>query len=143
MDYPRMMDKEHPPTPKEMLQTVGSASALWLALRQFLAMSYDIVPETVFGGKKYGWTVHYRKGGRTLCDLYPEQNAFTVLVVLGKAEAAQALDRLNEFSPQVRSIIENTPPLHDGRWLWIRPSSLDDIACIETLLTLKRKPKKP
>jgi hypothetical protein len=142
MEFERMLNRECPPTPDEMVRTIGKAGALWVALRAFVEASYDIAPEVIFGGRKYGWQLHYRKGGRTLCDLYPERDTFTVLVVLGRQECEQALARIHEFSPNVRAVFEMTPPLHDGRWLWIRPSSVDDIASLATLLTIKRKPKK-
>jgi hypothetical protein len=142
MNYLRMLDKEHQPTPEEMVQTVGDASPLWTELHSFIESHYDILPEVIFGGKKYGWTVHYRKGGRTLCYLYPEEGAFTVLIVLGKLETEQALAKLHGFSSGVRGVIENTASLHDGRWLWLRPLSLDDVSSIESLLTIKRKPEK-
>ena len=50
------------------------------------------------------------------------------------------IDKLNS---QVRSLFENTEQLHDGRWLWIRVLSKNDIESIKLLLHAKRKPKKP
>lgn len=138
----RMLDKERQPTPQEMTQMVGAASGLWAALQTFIGQNYAIPPEVIFGGGKYGWQLHYRRGGRTLCDLYPERGGFTVLVVLGKQESGQMLARLDEFSPELRRVIDSTQPFHDGRWLWIRPTSAEDVAGVETLLTIKRKPKR-
>ncbi|MFN8376422.1 MAG: DUF3788 domain-containing protein [Anaerolineae bacterium] len=141
MTAQRMLDKHHPPTSAEMMAIIGSRSPLWADLRQCIEKDYDIPPEILFGGKEYGWLIHYRKGGRTLCDLYPEHGAFTVLVVLGKQETQQALAQLDTLSAAVRHSIENTTPLHDGLWLWLKPDVPDDIASIKTLLRLKRKPK--
>jgi hypothetical protein len=142
MEHERMLNRECQPTPDEMAQMIGERAKLWAELRAFVASSYDIPPEVIFGGKKYGWQLHYRKGGRTLVDLYPERDAFTVLVVLGKQESEQAVARIDTLSPNVRAVFEATPPLHDGRWLWIRPSTEADVISIEVLLTIKRKPKK-
>lgn len=142
MEHERMLNRECQPTMDEMVQTVGSVSGLWTELQRFVENSYDISPQVIFGGRNYGWQLQYRKGGRTLCNLYPERGSFTVLLVLGKHESEYALNRLNELSPGVRSVFESTPPLHDGRWLWIRPSNRDDLTSVETLLTIKRKPKK-
>lgn len=143
MNEGRLLDKEHPPTLDEMAQTVGQALAVWQELRRYVETSYDLAPEVIYGGRKYGWQLHYRKGGRTLCDLYPETNALTVLIVLGKQEAEAALAQIDRLSPDVRRVFETTPPLHDGRWLWLHPASLEDASSIQMLLSLKRKPKKP
>jgi inhibitor of KinA sporulation pathway (predicted exonuclease) len=145
MAYERMLDKTHQPGEADMLGCIGQlVSECWIALDQFLRETYQVEPELKFGGTKYGWVLSYRKGGRPLCDLYPENGAFTVLIVLGGKEAAQALAELDSFGPTVRGYLENTPAYHDGRWLWIRVQQSRDIADIQRLLLMKRKPaRKP
>jgi hypothetical protein len=142
MDYPRLLDPSHQPTDEDMAAAIGRAEG-WLALRQYIEKSYDCPPEVIFGGKNYGWMVRYRKSGKTLCTLYPEQDAFTALVVLGGKDADQALSMLEEFSPRVRAVIENTEQLHDGRWLFIRVLDPDEVEDVKKLLAIKRRPRKP
>jgi len=141
MSYERMLYKEHQPSEEEILNTIGQTAA-WINLRQYIEENYDFVPELVFYAKRYGWTIRYRKSGKTLCSLFPESGAFSVLVVLGKKEAEKALSMLDEFSPGVRAELEGTEQLHDGRWLWIRVLSVDIAHDIKELLRLKRKPSK-
>ena len=33
-----------------------------------------------------GWNVKFKKSGKTLCTVYPRENYFTVIVVIGKKE---------------------------------------------------------
>jgi hypothetical protein len=88
LDLPRMTDKSHKPSGEEMVEFIGEpAKQAWGAMQRFLEEHYDFVPETVFYGEKYGWTVRYRKSGKTLCSLFPERGGFTVLVVLGGKES--------------------------------------------------------
>ena len=141
MGYERMLNKERQPTEEEMLDTIGQTAA-WLDLRQYLEENYDFTPELVFYGKKYGWTVRYRKSGKTLCSLFPEKGAFTALVVLGKKEAGKALAMLDEFSPGVRTLLGGAEQLHDGRWLWIRVLTIAEANDIKELLRVKRRPRK-
>ena len=54
----------------------------------------------------------------------------------------KALAMLDEFGPEVRTVLENTEQLHDGRWLWIRVLSVDDAGDVKKLLRLKRRPRK-
>lgn len=141
MSYERMLDKAHQPTEEEILNTIGETAA-WLNLKQYIEENYDFAPELVFYAKNYGWTIRYRKSGKTLCSLFPEEGAFSALVVLGKKEAGKALSMSDEFGPNVRTVLENTEQLHDGRWLWIRVLSSDDADDVKKLLRVKRKPKK-
>ena len=136
-----MLDNDHQPSNNEILKTIGKKSA-WNKLQIYINDNYDFKPETVFYGKKYGWTVRYRKSGKTLCSLFPEKSAFTVLIVLGKKEVEKVLTIIDELSSNVRNLINNTEQLHDGCWLWIRIQELAEIMDIMKLLNVKKKPKK-
>lgn len=148
--HERMMDKTAQPSDADMVNAIGQPMAeAWTDLRQFLAETYGITPVFNSGGKKYGWNLQHRIGGRPLCEMYPEYGSFTALVILGKAEMEQALERLDTFGPVVRQALVETPRYHDGCWMYIRVS--DPLTCrqdaedIEQLILIKRKPprKKP
>jgi hypothetical protein len=142
-DFPRMKDGTHKPTEKEMVAFIGErARKAWLEIRRFIEDSYDLMPETVFYGAKYGWTVRFRKSGKTLCSLFPEKGGFTVLLVLGKKESDKALEMKDELSLKTHKLIKETEQLHDGRWLWIRLLNTKDADDLKKLLQMKRKPKK-
>ena len=118
MSFERMLDKEKMPTAKDIADYLGKdAAEAWGDLTAFLAENYNFTPETVFGGKKYGWAWKYRKGGRTLTCLFPEHGAFTVLVVLGGKEMEKHADILADLSPATRIQLDNTKQYHDGKWL--------------------------
>lgn len=138
-----MTDKANQPSEDEMTNFIGEpARRAWLEIRKFIEDHYDIMPETIFGGAKYGWGVRYRKSGKTLCSLTPEKGAFTVLIVLGKKESEKALSTRDELSSKINKLIETTKQLHDGRWLWIRLSTTSGTEDVKKLLQIKRKPKK-
>ncbi len=139
MSYERMLAKDNQPTDKEIFKTIGNTTH-WLELRQYLESSYGLAPDLVNYGK-HGWTIRYRKSGKTLCSLFPEKGAFTVLVVLGKKEAEKALSIMDQFNAAVRKLLDDADQRNDGRWLWIRVQKQSDIISIKELLELKRKPK--
>ena len=139
MEFERMLNEDHDPTEKEILATIGVAD-LWLDLNQYLDQRYDFLPDQVFYGKKYGWTIRYRKSGKTLCSLFPESGAFTALVVLGRKEGEKASQILDELSPATRKLIESAKQLHDGKWLWIRVLEPAHVEDVKRLLATKRKP---
>lgn len=142
-ESPRMMDKAREPTEEEMMSFVGEkAKAAWTELRQFIEDNYDFMPETVFYGAKYGWTVRYRRSGKTLCSLFPEKGGFSVLLVLGRKDSEEALSMRDELSTRMNTILRSTEQLHDGRWLWIRIMAINDVDDVKKLLQTKRKPKR-
>lgn len=141
-DFHRMIDKTREPTEEEMARFIGEqAREPWLEIRRFIEDRYDLTSETIFYGMKYGWTVRYRKGGKTLCSLFPEKGGFTILVVFGKKESEKALSIRDELSPKIQKILGNTEQLRDGRWLRIRLLTTNDTNDIKKLLQIKRKPK--
>ena len=139
MEFVRLLDEDHEPSEEEILAAIG-AGDLWLDLKEYIDQSYDFVPELIFYGKKYGWTIRYRKSGKTLISLFPEQGAFTALIVLGKKEGEKAAERLDELSPATRKLMRSVKQLHDGKWLWIRILEPTHVEDVKRLLATKRKP---
>jgi len=142
------MDQKHTsnhncePTEKQLLKLLDKKAALWSDLREYLIDHYpQCIPIFTIEGKDAVYTIRYRKGGKTLVTLYPADKALTVLVVLGKKEVAKVEQFENKLSKKIRELFNNTNQLHDGRWLWIRPSTQKDIASIKMLLNIKRRPK--
>ena len=139
----RLSDRNQKPGQKEIYNAIGSeAKKAWKCIQDFLKKNYDIEPETVFYGANYGWNIRYRKSGKTLCSLFPEENAFSVLIVFGKKEVERATGMLINFDKDIQDIILNTEQLHDGKWLWIRVNKIEEIDDIKKLILIKRKPAK-
>ncbi len=141
-EFERLIDKTIEPSEEIVLKFLGKqASKAWMMLRQYIEGHYDFAPETAFYGKNYGWSVRYRRSGKTLCSLFPERGAFSALIVLGKKEVEKVAVISDVLSPPVREIFFGTEQLHDGRWLWIRLKTVNDVDDIIKLLAEKRKPK--
>ena len=143
MSYERMLDKEYEPTEDEVFAYLGrEAVEAWQDVTAFIDANYNFTRETTFGGRKYGWAIRYRRSGKSLCTLHPERGAFTILIVLGKKEVEQAVDRLDEFGPDIASLVTGARQYHDGRWLWIRVLNKDNLDDVKRLLLIKKKPQK-
>lgn len=145
MAHERLIDKANPPSDAQMLDVIGAPLAgAWAELRSFLADTYAVVPLLQCGGPKYGWNLQYRKGGRPLCEMYPEHGSFTAMVVLGKKELDQALEHIDSYGQLVSGYLLNSPRYHDGCWMYMRVSDpetcLKDVSDIEQLILIKKKP---
>lgn len=137
-DFERIVNEEKP-SEKEIIKTIGkNISPFWNEVIKYVKDSYNITPKLIFGGKKYGWCYKFRKSIKTLCTLFPEKNAFTVLITLGRYD----IERLeyNSLSDYAKKIFETTKQYHDGRWLWIRILNSKSVNDVKILLAAKRKP---
>lgn len=96
--------------------------------------------ELSWGGSKYGWNLWYRKSGKSLVSLYPQEGHFIAQVVLGREQVEKALAL--PLGGKVGGMVRDTPQLHDGKWLFISIDSARDVEDIMQLLLLKKKPVK-
>ncbi|MBI5294070.1 MAG: DUF3788 family protein [Chloroflexi bacterium] len=141
MSHERLLDKNDTPTLDSMEKHVGARSNLWRKVHKYIQDKYDYLPEVIYFTKDNGWTIRYRRNGKTLCYLFPERNSFSALIVLGKSEVEKVEAHKNDLNPKMLDIFNNTEQLHDGRWLWIKELEVDDLASLKVLLTAKKKPK--
>jgi hypothetical protein len=141
MKYERMLDKAEKPLENEILEYVGIRVDLWENIHKYVTENYDFKPELVFFTKKYGWTIRYKKSGKTLCYFFPEDDAFSILIVLGAKESDKVESFKKKLNKTVKTIFENTEQLRDGRWMWIRILEKSDIDSLILLLKAKREPK--
>jgi hypothetical protein len=133
------MDPNHAPDESEIARALGPAVApLWERLTRYVEGSYGIEPGFVPPSRNYGWDVKYRKGGKTLVALTPDEDGFTALVVLGKEESKAAKDL--PLGGHVRGVFDAARQLRDGRWLFVPVESARDVEDVEALLAVKRRP---
>jgi len=115
-------------------------SALWRELRAFLQDNYTFEPELHFGGKNYGWSYRHRRSGKTLCTLYPETGAFTVLVVMGKREIQEFEAASLSFNQGTRDAFARATLYPEGKWLYRRVLNASDLAGAKSLIAIKKRP---
>ena len=136
--YQRFLDGDKRPGESGMLAALGKREALlWTQLRAFLKKNFDFVPESDFYGKKYGWCYKYRRKGKTLCTLFPEMKAFTVLVTLGKKQVAQFEEHASRFNEDTRALFKTAYQYHDGKWLYKRVLKKSDLQDVMFLIEMK------
>jgi len=79
--------------------------------------------------------VRFRAGGKALLSMYPGKESFAVQIVLSQTDAEQAFS-LN-LGKKVRKVIEEAHQFHEGRWLFIKVESQQDLNDIQQLLLVK------
>jgi Protein of unknown function (DUF3788) len=128
-------DKEHKPTMAEAVAAIGSKRPLWESLTNFIADRYRLKSDFAFYGKNYGWALRFRKVGKALLSLYPGQENFTAQIIISETQAEKALS--SGLSRKTNKIIEDAHPYPEGRWLFLKVESEQDLNDIKQLLTVK------
>lgn len=134
------LEKDLAPTQAQIKAALGDSFPHWERLLAFIEESYQMPGELSWGGSKYGWNLWYRKSGKSLVSLYPQEGHFIAQVVLGREQVEKALAL--PLGGKVGGMVRDTPQLHDGKWLFISIDSARDVEDIMQLLLLKKKPVK-
>lgn len=141
--FPRLSNPQIRPNNVSILRFIENkkATSNFIDLRSFINDSYNLDRKVIFGGKKYGWSIQYKKGKKTIVTIFPERRNFTVLLIFGKKELEKIDDNKNILSPFIFDKIRNTKQYHDGKWVWLRIGVDNYIDDIIKLIKLKRKPE--
>jgi hypothetical protein len=139
----RMTKPGKPPTPSQVAAWIGKdAYKFWKRVTQLIEQSHPGVfsPEWLFGGRKHGWSLRYKKG-KSFCTLIPEKNQLAIRIVFGAEERAKVEVIRGELSSRTQKEYDKATTYHDGKWLLLTVDTGEIVADVERLLAVKRKPK--
>jgi len=139
----RITDKSARPDDTTVRDWIGpDAFKKWASLRDWIEIAYPGVftPDWIYGGRKHGWSLRYKKS-KAFSTFLPEYRAFSVVVVLGGAEREKVEARRDSLSPRLMALYDEAETYHDGKWLKIGISSAEELKDVTALLTLKRPRK--
>ncbi|MEW6050286.1 MAG: DUF3788 domain-containing protein [Candidatus Zixiibacteriota bacterium] len=140
----RLFDGSKEPNPRQVASFVGARSyKRWKRIGAFIDKNYPGVfsPEWLYGGKKYGWGLRYKKS-KSFCTLIPEKNQFRILIVFGGEERAKVEATISELVSHAREDYVAAKTYADGKWLGLLVDSDKVLADVERLLLIKRRPKR-
>jgi len=139
-----MTDPHITPTDPAIEELIGKeAYRYWKSIMELIEHRYPDVfdPEWLFGGKKHGWSLRYKKS-RSFCTLIPEKNRCGLLIVFGAKEREMVEDIKEDLSHYTRTEYDGEKTYHDGKWMYLTIDSEDVVKDVASLLALKRRPKK-
>lgn len=128
------------PDAEEIARAVDSP--YWQALCGYLETAYSVAPRIEYSrcGMAPGWNVKYKKGSKSLCTLYPDEGAFTCLVVVGAKEAMEAELVLSGCTDAVQDLYRAAPPYNGGRWLMVEVTSPQVLEDVKKLIQVRVRP---
>ncbi len=139
-----LQDKDYCPAMKEISEYVRNS-----VFTQFCTEIRDIYKcseKTEYSSCswKKGWNIKFRKAGKTLCTIYPEENYFTVMIVVGTKEKTRVEAILPECTAELSEIYHQTPEANGQRWLLIDLEDKDRLyEDVFRLIKIRRNPQAP
>ena len=132
-------DKALKPANSDILNILGNAYANWHNLYDHLNSDLNLKGELKFYGRNYGWALRFCKSGKSVIALYPNQDFFTIQIILNENQIAQVLTNITDKA--IIQIITSTESIHEGKWIYTAvdaQSSIKDILkMIEIRLRIK------
>lgn len=138
----RMTERDKPPNDSDIATWMGvEAYKRWNQVRQLIDKNYPNVfsPEWLYGGKKHGWSLRYKKN-KSFCTLIPEKSNFALVIVFGAAEREKVEIIKGSLSAQTQKEYDDATTYHDGKWLLLSVDTERVVEDVMRLLAIKRKP---
>ena len=133
--YERMLNKQETPTIEEMTKFCGENSERFSLLNEWLTSTFQTEQKVVFPyGNNYGWGVAHKRKNKLICNVFAEDNAFTVMMRLTNKQYKAVYDQLQKYTQEY---IDNKYPCSDGGWIHYRVISEEHLDDIKTLLFVK------
>ena len=119
MDWNMLYSNVTPPTWEQVTEYI--CSPLWADFNERIQSAYQIKPcmEHSRCSMQAGWNIKYKKGGKSLCTLYPMQGYFIALVVVGSRELTEAEFLMPQCSDYVQTVFKNTKIGNGQKWLML------------------------
>ncbi len=133
--YGRMLNKREVPSIEDMAEYCGDTSDFFLSANQWLSETFGTEQKIVFPyGNKYGWAVAHRKNNKLICNIFAEDNAFTVMLRY-TAKQFESLDK--HVGSYAQDCIDNNYPCGEGGWINYRVLDVNGFDELRKLLTVK------
>lgn len=141
MQWSEIYKQDKQPTFAEIDKFIGNP--LFGELCKFIEETYKIKTSVEYSqcSGARGWNVKYKKSGKSLCVIYPNNGFFTCLVVIGSKEQMETELILPTLDIHIQDLYNKTGFVCGGRWLMIELKTqkiLEDTKLLIDLRTKKR-----
>ena len=139
MDWNLLYSNVTPPTWEQITEYIGSP--LWADFNERIQSAYQIKPCMKYSrcSMQAGWNIKYKKGGKSLCTLYPMQGYFIALVVVGSRELTEAEFLMPQCSDYVQTVFKNTKIGNGQKWLMLDVRDRGIMDDVFSLINLRKR----
>lgn len=136
MAYGCFISRDDQPGAGRTEEVLGAARPLWQAIVASIEAHTRSRPAWRFYGRNYGWALAFKKGGRALAALFPDQGRLTVLVVLDAAQAERALAD-PAVGEATKELVASLPRFREGCWAFLGVATTAEAAEAGRLIDLR------
>lgn len=142
MNWTEAYPRDNQPWFNQIGQYIGTQ--FWDELNEHLQATYSVEPKIEYSicSGAPGWNVKYKKGGRSLCTLYPDKGFFTCLVCIGTKEEMEAELLLTTCTEYTQNLYRNAQAMNGTRWLMLAVTSHDVLEDAKKLISTRVAKKK-
>ena len=139
MDWNMLYSNEKSPSPEQVTEYINNP--LWTDFNNRIQSAYRIrhCMEHSRCSMQAGWNIKYKKGGKSLCTLYPMQGYFIALVVIGSHELTEAEFLMPQCSDYVQTVFKNTKTGNGQKWLMLDVRDRGIMDDVFSLINLRKR----
>ena len=145
MKWNELYDIGNLPSMEGINAYLGAARPLWNELTAYIEEKYQAKAQMAYSkcSAQPGWNVKYKKGGKSLCTLYPMENYFIALLVVGakEEEEVEMVLKMGSFTPYLKELYNKTAFSAGGRWLMIEVKDQAVLRDIKLIMGIRVRPR--
>lgn len=122
-----LQDKNNCPSIEEIGEYVGNP--VFMRFCQMIRDTYQCREKIEYSSCSWisGWNIKFKKAGKTLCTVYPQEGYVTVMTVVGRKEKEAVENILPACTPRLQEIYSQTEEGNGQRWLMVPLEDQDDL----------------
>lgn len=133
--YERMLNKQVIPTIEDMTKYCGENAKYFSALSEWLTTTFETEQQVVFPyGNNYGWGISHKRKKKLICNVFAEDNSFTIMMRLSEKQCKEVYGQLGEYA---KEYIDNKYPCSDGGWIHYRVTGKEHLEDIQKIISVK------
>ncbi len=146
MQWQEIFTQDTQPTMENISEYIsGEAKLLWQALMEYMEEEYKVKPKLSYSccSGKPGWNIKFQKSGQSLGTLYPEENSFSVLLVISYKLEQKMEDILPALSTNIAEIYKQAGDyMKIGKWVMFQIKDSVTLEDYKKLISVKLPPKR-
>ncbi|MDE6745243.1 MAG: DUF3788 family protein [Oscillospiraceae bacterium] len=84
----------------------------------------------------------FKQGQKTILTIYTHEDRFTFLIIFGRKEREIFEAQIDSFSDYIRYYYNNSKTYHDGKWMFIDVTTMEQLDEVKKLIEIKKKPNR-
>jgi hypothetical protein len=145
MQWQEIFSSDTQPTMEDIAEYIGGeAKLLWQSLMEYMETEYKVKPKLSYSccSGKPGWNIKFQKSGQSLGTLYPEENSFSVLLVISYKLEQKMEAILPALSTNIAELCKQAGDyMKIGKWVMFQVKDLATLEDYKRLISVKLSPK--